>query len=215
MQQEKISRAERSWANPLNALQETIHYSFIKFCIYCSPSGTNSLCTTPWESKKIINMVLLRDLWNFSFFGRGDVSPTHSEICRFVSGSQAKHQVSFSVIILLKIFLSASVIAIMSWQDVTRSSLCSGVKECGTKWAHNFLFPKSSFRIRRTTVLRDVQRFCYHSWCDSTVIFDQISNSSNVYLSSSRFWTATSLVIFYQLPSVSKSRLVRKSVWSV
>ena len=53
----------------------------------------------------------------------------------------------------VKNFLSASVIAIMSWQDVTRSSLCSGVKECGTKRAHNFLFPKSSFRIRRTTVL--------------------------------------------------------------
>jgi hypothetical protein len=30
----KISRAERSWTNPLNAL-EAIHYSFIKFCIYC------------------------------------------------------------------------------------------------------------------------------------------------------------------------------------
>jgi hypothetical protein len=26
-------------------------------------------------------------------------------------------------------------------------------KECGTKRAHNFLFPKSSFRIRRTAVL--------------------------------------------------------------
>jgi hypothetical protein len=25
----------------------------------------------------------------------------------------------------------------MSWQDVTRSSLCSGVKECATKRAHN------------------------------------------------------------------------------
>ena len=35
MQQEKISRAERSWTNPLNALQEAIPYSFIKFCIYC------------------------------------------------------------------------------------------------------------------------------------------------------------------------------------
>ena len=37
--------------------------------------------------------------------------------------------------------------------------------------------------------------------------FDQISNSSNVNVSSSRFWTATPLVIFYQLPSVSKSRI--------
>jgi len=41
----------------------------------------------------------------------------------------------------------------MSWQDVTQSSLCSGVKECGTKYAHNFLFHKYSFRIRRSTVL--------------------------------------------------------------
>jgi len=31
----KISRAERSWTNPFNALQEALHYSFIKFCIYC------------------------------------------------------------------------------------------------------------------------------------------------------------------------------------
>jgi len=29
----------------------------------------------------------MRDRLNFSFFGRGDVSPTHSEPCRFVSGS--------------------------------------------------------------------------------------------------------------------------------
>jgi hypothetical protein len=33
--QEKISRAEHSSANPLNALQEVIYYSVIKFCIYC------------------------------------------------------------------------------------------------------------------------------------------------------------------------------------
>ena len=79
----------------------------------------------------------------------------------------------------VKKFLSASAIAIKPWQDATRSSLCSGLMECGTKRAHNFLLPKSSFRIRRTS-LGDVQRFCYHTRCDSTVIFDQISNSSNV-----------------------------------
>jgi hypothetical protein len=49
--------------------------------------------------------------------------------------------------------LFASAIAIMFWQDVTRSSLWAGVKECGAKHAHNLLFSKSSFRIRRTTVL--------------------------------------------------------------
>jgi hypothetical protein len=63
-----------------------------------------------------------------------------------------KHQFSSPIIILLKKFLSASAIAIISWQDVTRSSLCSGVKECGTKCAHNFLFPKSSFRIQKTVL---------------------------------------------------------------
>jgi len=35
VQQEKISRAERSWTNPVNVLQEAIHYPFIKICIYC------------------------------------------------------------------------------------------------------------------------------------------------------------------------------------
>jgi hypothetical protein len=35
VQQEKIARAEHSCTNPMNALHEAIHYSFIKFCIYC------------------------------------------------------------------------------------------------------------------------------------------------------------------------------------
>ena len=39
------------------------------------------LCALRLESrKKIINMVSMPDLWNFSFFARGDVSPTHSEL---------------------------------------------------------------------------------------------------------------------------------------
>jgi hypothetical protein len=46
------------------------------------------------------------------------------------------------------------------------------------------------------------------------VIFDQISNSNNVYLSSSRFWTTNSPVI-YQLPTISTSRITPKNVWSV
>ena len=151
-------------------------------------------------------MVFMLDLWNFIFFGRGDVSPTHSELCRFVMGLQAP------VILLLKNFLFPSAIA-MSWQDMTPSSLCSGVKECGTKHAYNFIFPKSSFRIRRTTVLgmfKDSAIILMQ--CNFTVIFDQISDSSNVYLSLSRFWTATSIIIFYQIPSNSKSRIPPKNI---
>jgi len=89
---------------------------------------------------------------------------------------------------------------------------CQGVwnKTCTQLSLSQILFQNS-----KNYSLGDVQRFCYHSWCDSTVIFDQISNSGNVYLSSSRFWTATSLVIFYQLPSISKSRIPPLNVSSI
>ena len=110
----------------------------------------------------------MRDLWNFSFFGRGDVSPTHLELCRFVSESKAKHQASSPLIILLKNFVcfgyGDNVLV-----NVTQSSLCSGVKQCGTARAHNFLFPKSSFKIRRTTVLGVFK--------DSAIILDAIRPS--------------------------------------
>ena len=66
-------------------------------------------------------------------------------------------------------FLSSSAIMIMSCQDVTRSSLCSLVKECGTKRAHNFLFPKSSFRIQRTAV--------FAIFKDSAIILEAIRRS--------------------------------------
>jgi len=194
-----------SGSNPL-LLYKILHLLFFPL--------VRILCALCLRVNKIIDMVLMWDLWNFSFFGRGDVSSTHSELCHFVSGSQAKHQVSSPTIMLLKI-LSASAIAIMSWQDVTRLSLCSGVKECGTKRAHNFLFPKFSFRIRRTTVLGMFK--------DSAIILDAIrwsfltksATEAIFYLSSSRFWTAISLLIFYQLPSISKSGIPPKNVWSV
>jgi hypothetical protein len=48
----------------------------------------------------------------------------------------------FRISFVKKLF-SASAIAIMSWQNVTRSSLSSGVKECGTKRAHDFSFPNA------------------------------------------------------------------------
>ena len=96
----------------------------------------------------------------------------------------------------------------MSWQDVTIYPLlrCQGVwnKTC-TQLSLSQIF----FQNPKNDSLGDVQRFCYHSWCDSTVIFYHISTSSNVYRSSSRFWRATSLVI-YQISSISKSRIPPK-----
>jgi hypothetical protein len=89
--QENISRAEGSWRNPLNVLQKAILYAFIKFCIYCFPLWCEFFVHYALRVEKFINMVLMRDLWNFSFLGRRDVSPTLSELCRFVLWSQAKH----------------------------------------------------------------------------------------------------------------------------
>jgi len=157
----------------------------------------------------------MRDLWNFSFFGRGDVSPTHSELCRFVSGSEAKHRVSTPVIILLK-----KMFVCIGHRD-NDLAICDSIVpllRCQGAWnktCTQLSLSQILFQNLKNYSLGDVQRFCYHSWCDSTVIFYQISNSSNVYLRSSRFWTATSLFIFYQLPSVSKSRIPSKNVWSV
>jgi hypothetical protein len=173
----------------------------------------NSLCTTPWESKKLSKL---------SWCGAFGISVSsaegmsHQAIQNSVALFRSHRQNDRSHLPnnFVKKILYASTNAIMSWQDVTRSSLCSGVKECGTKRAHNFLFPKSSFRIRRTTVLAMLK--------DSAVILDAIrvifdynSNSSSVYLTSSRFWTDTSLVTFYQLSSVSESRIPPKKVWLV
>ena len=170
VQQKKNSRTERSWTNPMNALQEAIHYSFTKFCIHCFSFWYEFFVHCALRVEKSINMVLMRDLWNFSFFGRGYVSPTHSEIWCFASGSYTKHQVfSSPVNILLKKCLPASAIAIMSWQDATRFSRCSGVKECETKRAYNFLFLQSSFRVRRTTVLGMLK--------DSAIILDAFRRS--------------------------------------
>jgi hypothetical protein len=84
----------------------------------------------------------------------------------------------------------------------TLAALWAGALSCNKKKSRE---QKSSFIIRRTTVLGMLK--------DPAIIIDailgsfsEISNSSNIYLSSSQFWTATSLVIFYhQLPSVSKS----------
>ena len=64
MQQEKISGAEHSWMNLLHVLQEAIHYFFIKFCIYCFSLWYEFFVHYSLRVKKIINIVLMQDLWN-------------------------------------------------------------------------------------------------------------------------------------------------------
>jgi hypothetical protein len=72
IKQEKISRAECSWTNPLNALQEGIHYSFIKFFIYCFSLWYKFFVHCALRIKENYQH-LMQNLQNFSFFGLGDV----------------------------------------------------------------------------------------------------------------------------------------------
>ena len=214
VQQEKISRAEGIWTNPLNALQEAIHYSFIKFSIYCFSVLYEFFVHYALRVPKNYQHGLDAGSLEFQFLRpNGCLTNPFGTLSLWVGVTgKTPRVISRNNSVKKKKKLSASAVVIMSCQDVNRSSLCSGVKDCGSKRAHSFHFPKSSFRFRRTS-LGDVQRFWYNSWCDSTVFFYQISNSSNVYLISSRFWTANSVI--YQLPSVSKSRIPPKNVWSV
>ena len=87
VQQEQISRAERSWPNPLNALQEAIPYSFIKFCIYSFSLWYELFVHYALGVEKNYQHGLDAGSLEFQFLRPRDVSSTHSELCRFVSGS--------------------------------------------------------------------------------------------------------------------------------
>ena len=141
MQQEKISRAECCWTNLVNALQGAIHYSFTKFSIYCFSLWYEFFVHYALRVKRNYQHGLDAGPLEFQFLRpRGClVIPFRTlSLCFGVTG---KTPGFISCDNLVK------KIAIMSWQDVTRSSLCSGVKKCGAKCAHNFLFFKSSFKI--------------------------------------------------------------------
>jgi hypothetical protein len=60
--QEKLSGAERRWTNHLNALQEAIHYSFIKFRMYWFSFWYAYFVHYAFGFEKFINMVLKRDV---------------------------------------------------------------------------------------------------------------------------------------------------------
>jgi hypothetical protein len=85
VQQEKISRAERSWTNPLNALQEAIHYSFIKFRIYCFFLCYEFFVHYAKKKKKITNMVLMKDLSKISVSSAEELSqqPIQNSVALF------------------------------------------------------------------------------------------------------------------------------------
>jgi len=124
----------------------------------------NSLCTTPWESKNY-QPGLDVGLWYFSFFSQGDVSPTHSGLCRFVKKNFVCIRHHDNVLVRRD-----SIFPLLRCQIVW-SKTCTQLS-----------LSQLLFQNLKNCSFGNVKKFCYHSWCDLTVIFDQISNSSNVYL---------------------------------
>ena len=208
----KISRAERSWTNPFNMLQEAIHYSRIKFYIYCFSFWYEFFVQYAWRVEKIYQHVLDEGPLEFQFLPpRGDLTNPFRTLS-LCFGAIGKTTGLIPVIILLKNFfvcIGHRVNVLARCDSIFPLPMCLGLWK--KTWTQLSL-PQILFHSPKTYSLGDAQRFFHHFLCDSTVIFDQINNSSNVYFSLSRFWTATSLVIFYQLPSVSKWRMPPKNV---
>ena len=99
VQQEKISRAERSWTNPLNAFQWALHYSFIKFYIYFFSPVVRILCALRLESRIKLSTWSWCGTFGISVSSAEGMSlePIQNSVAFF--WSQAKHQVSLVLII--------------------------------------------------------------------------------------------------------------------
>jgi hypothetical protein len=121
------------------------------------------LCALRLESpKKIINMVLMRGPLEFQFLRPSGCLTNPFRTLSLCFGVMGKTPGLISRNNFVKKFLYASAVAI-SCQDVTRSSLCSRIKQCGTKHAHYIFFPKILFQNPKNYSLGDIQRFCNHS----------------------------------------------------
>ena len=112
-QQKKISRAERSWTNPLNALQEAIHYSFTKFCIYCF---------SLWYELFVQYAVRVEKLSTWSWFGTFRIS--------FPSAEGLSRQPIRNRVALFKVIRKTPLRSCLGnmWLDVPFAHLSSGVE---------------------------------------------------------------------------------------
>ena len=153
MQQENISRTERSWTNPSNALQEAIHYSFIKFCIYCFSIWYEFVVHYTLRVENNYQHDLDVGPLEFQFpRPRGCLTNTFRtlSLCFRVIGKTP--DLSSPVTILLK-----NIVCIGHRDNVlARCDSIFPLLRCQGAWnktCTQLSFPKSSLRIRKTTVL--------------------------------------------------------------
>ena len=84
VEQEKISTAERSWTTPSNSLQKAIHYSFIKFCIYCFSLWDVFLVHCAVRFENISYTVLMPDIRiSFTSAQRMSLQPIQKRVALF------------------------------------------------------------------------------------------------------------------------------------
>jgi len=115
VQQKKISGEKRSWMNPLNALQEAINYSFIKFCIYYFSLWCEFFVHYALRVEKNYQHSLDAVPLEFQFLRPKGclINPFRTlSLCFWVIG-KTTGLISHNNIV--KIILSASAIAVMSW----------------------------------------------------------------------------------------------------
>jgi hypothetical protein len=164
VQQEKISTAERSWTNPLNALQEAIHYSFMKFCIYCFfPLWYEFFLHYTLRVEKNYQHGLDAGPVEFQFLRPGGCLTNPFKLCRFVSGVIGKTPGLISCKNLFKKFFVC-----FGHRDnvLTR---CDSIfplpryQEVWNKTCIQLSLSQILFRNLKNYSLGDVRRFCYHS----------------------------------------------------
>jgi len=166
VQQDKISRREHTWTNLLNVLQELIHYSFIKFCIYCFSLWCEFFVHYVLRVKKNYQHGLDVGPLEFQFLWprRCLTNPFRTlSLCFRVIG-KTPGLISHNNFVK-KIFVCIGHTDNVSARCYSIFPLlrCQGV---WNKRAYKFLFPKSSFRIWKTTVLGMFK--------DSVIIIDVI-----------------------------------------
>ena len=122
------------------------------------------LCALRTDSrKKMINMVLMRDLWNFSFVGRRlSHQSIHNSVDLFRGHRRITPGLNARNNFVKKIFVCIGHRSnVLARCDSNFPLLrCQGVwnKTC-TQLSHSQIF----FHKPKNYSLRDVQRFCYHS----------------------------------------------------
>jgi len=133
-------------------------------------SGTQSMWTIPWMSKKTITIALNLDLLCCAFFYLGELGLFQCMDWCLLSGLYWKNHDSSQVIMFSKKFGSFSMFWRMSAQMFIQISFCSGVTCLGPIFEHTFFLFKLLCKICRTVFLSMLiksataqmlgQRFC-------------------------------------------------------